>query len=118
MLSEQEQQRLVLRVARDVVGEREPEDERGHRPDERELERLEEDVAVEVEVPREVVPQVAVVVERPRVRRNERPRVPLSTGRQQRVHDVRRVGRRPHFQRFPAAALQRPVQVIQGPVER
>ena len=38
------------RVAGDVVGEREADDERRERPDDRELQRLEEDVAVEVEV--------------------------------------------------------------------
>ena len=64
---EQEQQRLVRRVAGDVVGEREADDERRQRPDDRQLQRLEEDVAVEVEVADDVVPQVAVVVERPRV---------------------------------------------------
>ena len=57
----------MLRVARDVVGEREADDERRERPDHGELERLEEDVAVEVEVADEVVPEVAVVVERPGV---------------------------------------------------
>ena len=59
---------MCRRVARDVVGEREADDERRERPDDGELQRLDEDVAVEVEIPDEVVPQVAVVVERPRVR--------------------------------------------------
>ncbi len=58
----------MLRVARDVVGEREADDERRERPDDGELEGREEDVAVDVELADDVVPQVAVVVERPRVR--------------------------------------------------
>ena len=57
----------MLRVAGDVVREREADDERRQRPDDGELERREEDVAVDVQLPDDVVPQVAVVVERPRV---------------------------------------------------
>jgi hypothetical protein len=58
----------VLRVAGDVVREREADEKRRQRPDDGQLERLDEDVPVDVEVADEVVPQVAVVVERPGVR--------------------------------------------------
>ena len=57
----------MLRIPRDVVGERKADDEGRERPDDRQLERGEEDVAVDVEFADDVVPQVAVVVERPRV---------------------------------------------------
>ena len=57
-------------------------------------------------------------VERLRVRPDERARVPLPEGRGQRLHDVRRHGRRPGIELLPAAALQHPVPIVQGAVER